>query len=239
MSEPAPRYSLVIPAYNEAGNLLPLLTSASAVLSTLPAPHEIIVVDDGSSDATPRELAAASSRCPELRVLTHPRNRGQAAALLAGLHATRGALILTLDGDGQNDPRDFPSLLAAVESGQLDVACGWRVDRHDSRLRRVLSHLGNLVRRRLLRDGLHDGGCQLRVFRREVIAVLFPIDLLQAFLPAMARAAGFRVGEFPVRHHPRLHGVAHFGLRELWWRPAVALLKVRRRLARPPAAIAR
>lgn len=239
MVDVAPRYSLVIPVYNEAGNLLPLLERAVAVLTTLSSPHEIIVVDDGCRDATPEEIATALSRWPQLRVLQHPQNLGQSAALFDGLQIARGDLILTMDGDGQNDPRDFLLLLAAVESGQLDVACGWRVKRHDSRLRRLLSRLANLVRSRLLRDGLHDGGCQLRVFRREVVATLFPVDLLQAFLPAIARAAGYRIGEFPVRHHPRRHGVAHFGLRELWWRPAVAMFKVRRRLAARPNAAAR
>lgn len=225
------RYSLVVPVYNEAGNLLPLLAAAVDFLATLPAPQEIVVVDDGSRDATPVEIAAAIRRWPQIRSITHPRNLGQAHALLTGLQAARGEIILTMDGDGQNDPRDFPTLLAPVESGSLDLACGWRVDRHDSGLRRAMSRLGNAVRRRLLGDTLHDGGCQLRVFRREIISTLFPVDLLQSFLPAIAAVNGFRVGEFPVRHHPRRHGTAHFGLRQLWWRPLVALLSVRRRLA--------
>lgn len=223
-----PRYSLVIPVFNEAGNVLPVLESATAVLASFSAPCEIIVVDDGSADATAAQLATATARWPHLRVVSHARNLGQSAALLDGLQAARGELILTMDGDGQNDPRDFPRLLAAVESRQLDVACGWRVRRRDRFVRRLLSRIGNRVRRELLHDGLHDGGCQLRVFRREVIAMLFPVELLQSFLPAIAAAAGFRIGEFPVRHHPRMRGVAHFGLRELWYRPALALIKVRR-----------
>lgn len=225
-----PRYSLVVPLYNEAGNILPLVASAVEVLASLSGGSEIILVNDGSTDATGREIADAIARWPLCRVLTHPHNRGQGAALLTGLQAAHGEIILTMDGDGQNDPRDFPLLLAPVECGALDVACGWRVHRHDSVLRRAMSRLANAVRRRVLRDDLHDTGCQLRVMRREVIAALFPIDLMQSFLPSIAVAAGYRVGELPVRHHPRTRGHAHFGLRQLWWKPAVAMLKLRRRL---------
>ena len=227
-----PRYSLVVPVYNEAGNLTPLLSAAVGVLAPLDGGSEIILVNDGSTDGTAAEIAAAIARWPGCRVLTQAHNLGQAVALLAGLQAARGECILTMDGDGQNDPRDFPLLLAPVEAGTLDLACGWRIARHDSWLRRGMSRLANAVRRRVLRDGVHDAGCQLRVMRRELVGALFPFELLQAFIPAIAVAAGCRVGEFPVRHHPRVHGRAHFGLRQLWWKPAVALLRLRRRLRR-------
>lgn len=226
------RYSLVVPVFNEAGNILPLLASANDVLQTFPGANEIVLVDDGSTDGTAAELAESRQRWPQIRVLRHEKNLGQATALLTGLRATEGKVILTMDGDGQNDPRDFPKLLEAVESGALDLACGWRVDRHDSWLRRVLSRLGNATRRIVLGDHLHDGGCQLRVFRREIIASLFPVDFLQSLIPAIAVASGFRVGEFPVRHHHRKRGRAHFGLRQLWWRPGAAMLAARRELRR-------
>ena len=227
-----PRLSLVVPVHNEAGNLLPLLATAVSVLAPLPGGSEIILVNDGSTDGTADEIAAALARWPQCRVITHARNLGQHVALLAGLRAARGPIILTMDGDGQNDPGDFPLLLAPVEAGLLDVACGWRVGRRDSSLRRTMSGLAYAVRRRLLHDGVHDAGCQLRVLRREVVAALFPLDLLQTFLPAIAVAAGFRVGELPVRHHARIHGRAHYGLRQLWWRPAITTLRLRRRLRR-------
>jgi glycosyltransferase involved in cell wall biosynthesis len=155
--------------------------------------------------------------------------------LLAGLKEARGGLILTMDGDGQNDPRDFPALLALIETRKADIACGWRVKREDGVLRRMMSRLANSIRRRMLRDGLHDAGCQLRVFRREVIATLQPSPLLQAFLPAMAVAAGFRTAEIPVRHHPRVHGESKYGLRTLWWRPFTEMLRLRRVLLRIPS----
>lgn len=227
-----PRYSLVVPVFNEAGNIAPLITTAIDVLHTLSAPSEVLIVDDGSTDNTANEIRSVIIRWPQVRALHHSENRGQAAALLSGLRDVRGEIILTMDGDGQNDPRDFPLLIAPVESGVLDLACGWRVERHDSRLRRIMSRLGNATRRFVLNDRLHDSGCQLRAMRREVVSALFPMDLMQSFLPAIVAAAGFRVGEFPVRHHPRVRGKAHFGLRQLWWRPLAALWKVRRHIRR-------
>ena len=231
---PTPHYSLVVPFYNEAGNILPLIGSAVEVLDALGRDYEIILVNDGSTDTTAAEISACLARWPRCRALHQPRNLGQATALLDGLRTARGEIILVMDGDGQNDPRDFPLLLAPVEAGTLDVACGWRHDRHDSWLRRKMSRLANLVRGRLLGDHLHDSGCQLRAMRREVVAGLFPFELLQSFLPAILIAAGFRLGEFPVRHHARTRGEAKYGLRQLWLRPALAMLRLRRRLrARP------
>jgi len=227
-----PRYSLVVPLYNEAGNIMPVLETAIGVLATFAGETEIILVDDGSTDSTPAEIAAAIKRWPQVRALRHEHNLGQASALLTGLRTASGEIILTMDGDGQNDPRDFPLLLAPVEAGALDLACGWRVVRQDSRLRRAMSRVANTIRQRVLGDKLHDTGCQLRVMRREVISALFPVDLMQSFLPSIACAAGFRVGEFPVRHHRRVHGRAHFGLRQLWWKPAVTMFQIRRRLQR-------
>jgi glycosyltransferase involved in cell wall biosynthesis len=231
-----PRYSLVVPLYNEAGNLLPLLTTAFEALAAQADALEVILVDDGSTDTTPADIHAAILRWPQIRGLRHPRNFGQATALLTGLQAAHGDIILTMDGDGQNDPHDFPRLLPLVESGAFDLVCGWRVDRHDAWLRRAMSRLGNVVRRLVLGDHLHDGGCQLRVMRRAVVSCLFPVDLMQSFLPSIVAAAGYRVTELPVRHHPRIHGQAHFGLRQLWWKPAAAMFKVRRRLraVKPP-----
>lgn len=223
--------SLVIPLYNEAGNILPLVESCVEVLTARGRDFEIILANDGSTDATAAEITAACARWPQCRDLPLPHG-GQAAALLAGLQAARGELLLTLDGDGQNDPRDFPLLLDLVERGELDVACGWRASRHDSVLRKAMSRLGNGVRRRFLADGVHDAGCQLRVMRREIRDVLFPIELMQSFLPAIAVAAGFRVGERPVRHHPRRHGDSKYGFLRLWLRPALAMLKLRTELRR-------
>jgi glycosyltransferase involved in cell wall biosynthesis len=224
--------SLVIPVHNEAGNLLPLVTAAVEVLQALGRDYEIIIVNDGSTDGTPAEIAALHAHWPQCRELTMPARAGQAAALLAGLGAAKGDLVITMDGDGQNDPRDIPPLLGLVGSGTLDMACGWRVDRHDAWIRRVMSRVANAVRSVVLGDGLRDAGCQLRVFRREVCEAIESMELLQSFLPALAVAAGFRVGEHPVRHHPRRYGESKYGLGRLWWRPAVAMVALRWRLWR-------
>lgn len=227
-----PQLSLVIPFYNEAGNILPLVERAAEVFNQLGRPYEIVLVNDGSTDATGVEIAEAIARWPACRELSMPQNSGQAAALLAGLRAARGEYVAMMDGDGQNDPRDLPALLALVESGSVDLACGWRVDRHDSAIRRTMSRIANTVRSRLLGDGVHDSGCQLRVMRRPVCDAFYPMELMQSFIPALAVAAGFRVGERPVRHHARLHGDSKYGFGRLWWRPAVAMLGLRWRMWR-------
>jgi dolichol-phosphate mannosyltransferase len=224
--------SLVVPVYNEAGNILPLAEKSVAVLRELARPFEMIFVDDGSTDRTAAEIEEAHTRWPEVTALRMPQNAGQAVALLAGLRAARGQYLLMMDGDGQNDPRDYPALLAMVQSGQVDLACGWRVDRHDSLLRKIMSRIANVVRGAFLHDGVHDSGCQLRVMRREVRDAFFPMELMQSFIPALAVAAGFRVGETPVRHHARLHGESKYGFRRLLWRPAAAMVKLRWQIAR-------
>ncbi len=225
-----PQLSLVVPVYNEGGNILPLAADAVAVLTPREQPFEIIFVNDGSTDGTAAEIATAIQRWPQCRELRLSPRGGQGAALLAGLRAARGELLLTMDGDGQNDPRDFPVLLEMVESGAFDVACGWRVDRHDSRLRRVLSRFANAMRQGIFDDGVNDSGCQLRVMRREVRECLVPMRMMQSFVPAMAVAARFRVGEHPVTHHARRHGLTKFPLTQLLWPPIVATVFLRVRL---------
>lgn len=227
MTSPSPQLSLVVPVYNEAGNILPLVERSVDVLRGLGRAFEIILVNDGSTDSTAQEIAEAHARWPECVELRMPQNSGQAVALLTGLRAARGEYLLMMDGDGQNDPRDYPALLALVESGKVDLACGWRVDRHDSTLRRVMSRFANVVRGAVLKDGVHDSGCQLRVMRHEVSEAFFPMELMQSFIPALAVAAGFRVGEVPVRHHARTHGDSKYGLGRLWWRPAAAMFWLR------------
>ena len=230
------RYSLVVPFFNEAGNILPLMVRTFTIFRSRYEDFEAVLVDDGSTDGSAEDLDAIATTEPRCHVIHFPRNCGQAVALYEGLAHVQGEIVLTMDGDGQNDPADFPRLLEKLEGDGIDLVCGIRTPRHDSLLRRAMSLLANRVRGRLLGDELHDAGCQLRVFRRSVISALRPSPLLQAFLPAMAAAAGFRLAEMPVQHHPRQHGASKYGLGRLWWRPAREMLRlwVQLRLRRPP-----
>lgn len=218
------RHSLVVTFHNEQDNIPALLELARHVLGSLPGGCEYVLVDDGSDDATPAQLAAFATTTPSARILRMHENAGQAAALWRGLQAARGAVILTMDGDGQNDPRDFPRLLEALRARDAALVCGWRQRRGDGRVRQFTSRFGNAVRRWVLRDEFLDTGSQLRVLRREALAALRPGPMLQSLLPSQIARAGFRVVEIPVRHHPRLHGRSHYGVRALAWMPLCALL---------------
>lgn len=231
---PAPLLSVVVPVKNEAGNILPLITEIEAALAPLGAGmHEIIYVDDGSTDATPAELAAAAAapgRC--LRVLRHEASRGQSAAVVSGVRAARGAWIATLDGDGQNDPADIPALLARAQAEQAGggavLIAGHRVTRRDTRIKRVTSRLANRLRAAILNDATPDTGCGLKLFGREEFLRLPVFDHMHRFLPALMLRAGGRVMSVPVNHRPRQAGRSNYGtldralvgiadLAGVWW----------------------
>lgn len=216
--------SVVIPFYNEDVVAGTVIDEVASVLAASAQPHEIVLVDDGSTDRTNEVLRQACGRWPVCRVISLERNSGQAAALWAGLHAARGARIVTLDGDGQNDPASIPDMLLRLENA--DMVVGVRARRKDSWLRRTMSKVANGVRRRWLRDGVSDTGCALKAFRREVVSSFFPVRTLYSFLPAFAARAGFRVIECPVGHRPRRGGTSKYGLWVMLWRPAVDMLAI-------------
>jgi dolichol-phosphate mannosyltransferase len=219
-----PAYSVVIPFYNEEENVGPLLSELEAALSALGASYEVLLIDDGSADATHERLSRIASAWPQCRVFRFRRNQGQAAALYFGMRLARAPVIITLDGDGQNLPADIPRLLARLD--EADLVAGVRTDRRDSAARRAASRIANAVRARLLHDGVADTGCGLKVVRREVVAEFIPIATLYSFMPALAVAAGFRVVEQPVGHRRRLGGDSKYGLRRFLWRPALDMLGV-------------
>jgi dolichol-phosphate mannosyltransferase len=229
-----PEISGVVPFYNEAAVAGGVIDELIECMSRLGRTFELILVDDGSSDETIEVLMRAQQRTRSCRVLRHPRNLGQAAALWHGLYAARGSILVTLDGDGQNDPGDLPALLKRLEDA--DMVIGFRANRQDSALRRAMSRIANAVRRYWLGDNMRDTGCALRVFRREVLQSLIPIRTLYSFIPAFAVGAGFRVVECPVSHRARTAGVSKYGLWIMLWRPFVDMISVgwliRRRL--PP-----
>lgn len=209
---------MVIPAHDEAENILVLLQEIGAALSGATG-FEVIVVDDGSGDETPARLAEASAEMPFLRVLRHERRAGQSRAIWNGVRAARAPWIATLDGDGQNDPADIPKLLAERDrsGGRAALLAGWRVARRDSAWKRLGSRLANAVRSRLLRDRTPDTGCGLKLFRRDVFLELPYFDHMHRFLPALFQREGWETVSVPVNHRPRLRGRSHYGnLRRLW-----------------------
>jgi glycosyltransferase involved in cell wall biosynthesis len=222
--------AVVIPFYDEEENVAPLLAELRPVLEGLARPYQVLLVDDGSRDATAARLRAGAAGWPEARVLALERNTGQANALLRGIRAAQAPILVTLDGDGQNDPADIPRLLDGLKDA--DMVAGVRTERNDSALRRWMSRTANRVRARLLGDGLRDSGCALKAFRREVVDAFLPIRTLYSFMPALAVGAGFRVVEAEVRHRPRTRGDSKYGLRVMLWRPLVDLIGVKWFLSR-------
>ncbi|MGY2049472.1 glycosyltransferase family 2 protein [Methylobacterium sp. JK268] len=212
------RLSVVVPVRNEAGNIAPLAAEIAAACAPL-APFEIVYVDDGSTDGTPAALAAARAAHPMLRALRHREGCGQSAAVRSGVRAARGALIATLDGDGQNDPAFIPRLVAALEAAGpgAGLAQGQRVGRKDGRLKIIQSRIANSVRARILRDATRDTGCGLKVFRRAVYLALPYFDALHRFMPALVVREGFGVVHVDVVDRPRLSGRSNYGMFDRLW----------------------
>lgn len=214
--------SVVIPFFNESGNVGALLTELEDVEKETKSRWEYILVDDCGTDGTPAVLNEWASRHTRCQVIHMPGNRGQAAALYAGLQKATAPLIITMDGDGQNVPADIPELIQHL--GDADMVVGIRMQRNDSWLRRTMSRWANRIRGRALGDALRDSGCALKVFRREVVPALLPIRTLYSFMPAMAVAAGFSVAQYPVQHRGRNSGRSSYGLRAFLWRPLLDML---------------
>jgi dolichol-phosphate mannosyltransferase len=217
-STPTPRITIVVPVRNEALNIVPLLEEIEAACATL-APFEVIYVDDGSTDATPAELAQARLVRPWLRVLRHDVSSGQSAAVRTGVLAARAPLIATLDGDGQNDPVFIPALVTALEAGgpQVGLAAGQRVGRKDGRFKSWQSRIANGVRVRILKDGTRDTGCGLKVFRRVAYGSLPYFDAVHRFMPALMKREGFSVVHVDVVDRPRHAGRSNYGLFDRLW----------------------
>lgn len=220
-----PVLSVVIPAYDEEPNVEACYRELLEVLVPLGRAFEVIFVDDGSSDGTFAVLARLTEADPRLRVIRFRRNAGQTAALAAGFRAALGEVVVTLDADLQNDPRDIPTLLAAL--GSCDAVWGWRVDRRDPWTKRVASRIANAVRQRLTRDGIHDTGCPLKAFRRQALEGLPLFRGMHRFLAALLRMEGYRVVELPVRHRPRHAGRSKYGNWTRLWTGLADLWAVR------------
>ena len=212
-----PEVSVVVPVFNESGAAADLAREIAAAF----AGHslEILFVDDCSRDDTRARLLALKAEIPALRVLGHSANAGQSRAVRTGVLAARGDIIVTLDGDGQNDPADAPRLVEALKSGPPELALvgGERVRRQDSAAKKVASRIGNGVRKRLLRDTANDTGCGLKAFRREAFLRLPYFDHIHRYLPALMLREGYATAFLPVGHRPRTTGSSKYtNLGRLW-----------------------
>jgi dolichol-phosphate mannosyltransferase len=211
MSVAAPELSVVLPAFNEEESLPQVWSEVSGVLDALGRSAEVIFVDDGSADATPdivRSFRAADSR---VRLIRLAANAGLSAALDAGFTRARGRIVVTLDSDLQNDPRDIPRMLDALEG--YDAVTGWRQRRDDPWLKRISSRIANGVRNAVTRESVHDSACTLRVLRHGCLSCLPRFRGFHRFVPTLLRMAGCRVLELPVGHRARRFGVSHYGIR--------------------------
>lgn len=206
------KLSIVIPLYNEVENIEALYQAVTEALRNELSDYELIMVDDGSIDHTYATLTELALKDTRLKVIRFRRNFGQTAAMSAGFDAASGEIIIPMDGDLQNDPKDIPRLIAKIHEG-YDVVSGWRSDRKDTFItRKIPSMIANALISRLTGVHIHDYGCTLKAYRREVLDGINLYGEMHRFVPALASQVGAKVTEMQVNHHPRLHGVSKYGI---------------------------
>ncbi len=204
--------SIVVPVYNERDNVEALYSALKSALQSMSCSHEIIMVDDGSSDGSYTVLSRLAHEDVSLKIIRFRRNFGQTAAMSAGFDYAKGDIIIPMDGDLQNDPADIPRLVEKIHEG-YDVVSGWRRDRKDTFVtRKIPSLLANALISRLTGVHLHDYGCTLKAYRREVLDGINLYGEMHRFVPALASQFGAKVTELPVNHFPRMHGVSKYGI---------------------------
>lgn len=204
--------SVLLPIYNEEENLPPVLEELHGVLSTMGKSFEIIAVDDGSKDKSVEVLKGLRSRFPELKVIAFRKNAGQTAAFAAGFHHATGTVIVTMDSDGQNDPRDIPRMVAVLEQGH-DFVAGRRANRKDAMmLRKIPSKIANFIIRRVTKTKIRDLGCSLKVYRKEITDDLRLYGEMHRFLAVLIEGLGARIAEIDVNHRARTMGVSKYGI---------------------------
>jgi dolichol-phosphate mannosyltransferase len=221
----APLVSVIIPVYNEEGNVSVLQRELEMALKDIS--HEILFVDDGSQDRTVEQI----NRTPSVRVLQFEKNAGQSAAIYAGLSAGRGNILVLIDGDLQNDANDIPRLLAEIDKG-ADLVCGYRVRRKDRWFKRLQSRIANAVRSRFTKDGIRDTGCTLKAMRRECLEALIPFRGMHRFIPALIKGFGYRITEIPVNHRARYRGFSKYSFGNRALHATIDMFGVRWLLAR-------
>ncbi len=207
-----PLISVVIPVFNEAENLPKLLESVHASLEQMGKPFEVIIIDDGSTDESAKILKELKERYPRLKIVIFRRNFGQSAAMTAGFDLAKGEVVVSMDGDLQNDPSDIPLLLEKLQQG-YDIVSGWRKDRKDTFISRTLpSRIANWLIGRTTGIKLHDYGCSLKAYKREIAKNLLLYGELHRFIPVLASLQGARYAEVVVKHHPRSRGKSKYGI---------------------------
>lgn len=208
--------SIIIPIYNEAENLPVLYEKITATMAQIARPYEVVLVNDGSADGSAAVLEDLARRDPRLKVVNFRRNFGQTAAMMAGIDYATGDTIIPMDADLQNDPADIVHLLAKLDEG-YDVVSGWRKDRQDHAVKRNLpSRMANALISKISGIHLHDYGCSLKAYRRDVIKGVRLYGEMHRFIPIYASWQGAKVTEIPVTHHPRLHGKSKYGLERVF-----------------------
>jgi glycosyltransferase involved in cell wall biosynthesis len=221
----SPYLSMVIPAYNEEENVNHLLERVSASLAQIGKPFEVIMVDDGSTDSTPKLLAEGMQKYPWLRVLRMAKNGGQSAAFEAGFEAARGEVIATIDADLQNDPEEIPRLLPMLEG--YDMVTGWRKDRQDTKFRKWQSRQANKIRNWISEETVNDSASSLKIYRAHALKGMKLFNGAHRFFPTLVKMRGYTVREEPVKHSQRYAGTAKYGFRNRALRAFIDLLGVR------------
>jgi len=207
MQKEKPMYSIVIPVYNEEENIANLHQEIKGVCEKEKYNYEVIIIDDGSTDKT---SSIAKKLFPSINIQLR-RNFGQTAAIDCGIKKSQGEYIIILDGDGQNDPADIPNLINYLECNDLDVVSGWRRNRKDKLSKIMVSRIAKIMRNIIIRDGLNDSGCSLKIYRSECFEGITLFGEMHRFIPAVLKIKGFRIGELEVNHRPRVYGRTKYG----------------------------
>ncbi len=217
--------SVVVPVYNEEENLPVLIPQIVEVLKALGKTYEMIFVDDGSKDRSRRLLKEMVVQYPQIRVLGFKKNCGETAAGAAGIKEARGGIVVTIDADLQNDPKDIPRMLDHLK--QYDMVTGWRQKREDSWVKRITSKIANRIRNSLSGEEIQDSGCTFRAYKRECLQEIKLYRGMHRFLPTLVKMEGYRVIEIPIAHHPRKFGVSKYTTWNRMWRAFIDLLAVK------------
>ncbi len=225
MSDAPPDISIVIPVYNEEENVRPLWDALRPVLALLNRTWEVVLIDDGSKDASLQRMTDVRREERRVRVIQLPRNSGQSAAFWCGFKHARGGIVVTMDADLQNDPQDVPLLLEEMKNA--DVVIGWRHERRDTLVKRVASKIANGFRNWITGESVHDVGCSLKAFKRDVFGCMYPFRGMHRFYPTLARIGGWRVSEVKVRHHARTRGKSKYGILNRLFGPLADCFAVR------------